>query len=131
MLSMKAVNPWSWQDALGFSQAYEVKGGARVLFCSGQASVDAQGRPQHAGNMDQQLGQAIDNLETVLAQAGMTLASVVRLNFYTTNISAFLAATPVLLARLGGAKPPGTLLGVAALFHPDLLIEIEATAVGE
>jgi enamine deaminase RidA (YjgF/YER057c/UK114 family) len=128
MLSTKRVNPWTWQDAFGFSQALEVTGSGRVLFCSGQAAVDANGTPLHAGDMPKQLAQAFDNLETVLKQAGMTLANVVRLNYYTTDVPAFLQATPHVVQRLGGEKPPGTLLGVAALFHPDIVIEIEATA---
>ena len=129
-MKIEPVNPWTWQDAFGFSQAFDVSGAARVLFCSGQASVDANGGPLHAGDMQKQLSQAFDNLEVVLAQAGMTLANVVRLNFYTTDMAAFFKATPQVLERVGGTKPPGTLLGVAALFHPDILIEIEATAVG-
>jgi enamine deaminase RidA (YjgF/YER057c/UK114 family) len=129
MLQVKSVNPWTWQDAFGFSQAFEVTNGQRVLFCSGQASVDPNGGPLYAGDMSKQLAQAFANLETVLAQAGMTLANVVRLNFYTTDLPAFLKATPTVLERLGGRKPPGTLLGVAALFHPDVVIELEATAV--
>ena len=59
----------------------------------------------------------------------MTFANVVRLNYYVTDVPAFLQASPQAAARLGGVKPPGTLLGVAALFHPDIVIEIEATAV--
>jgi len=129
LIHIKPVNPWTWQDAFGFSQAFDVSGGGSVLFCAGQASVDGNGAPLHAGDMAKQISQAFDNLETVLSQAGMTLANVVRLNFYVTDMQAFLQATPHLGARLGNAKPPGTLLGVAALFHPDLLIEMEATAV--
>ena len=129
MVQIKPVNPWTWQDAFGYSQAFEVSGGGRVLFCAGQASVDGNGNPLHARDMAKQLSQAFDNLETVLAQAGMTLANVVRLNFYTTDMQAFLQAGPHVGARLANAKPPGTLLGVAALFHPDIVIEMEATAV--
>ena len=129
-MQIKPVNPRTWQDAFGYSQAYEVSGATRVLFCSGQASVDANGNPLHAGDMSKQIAQAFDNLEAVLSQASMTLANVVRLNLYTTDMPAFFKATPALLERLGGAKPPGTLLGVASLFHPDIVIEIEATAVG-
>jgi enamine deaminase RidA (YjgF/YER057c/UK114 family) len=129
LVHIKPVNPWTWQDAFGFSQAFEVSGGGRVLFCAGQASVDSNGTPLHAGDMAKQISQAFGNLETVLSQAGMTLANVVRLNFYVTDMQAFLQAAPHLGARLGNAKPPGTLLGVASLFHPDLLIEMEATAV--
>lgn len=123
------VNPWSWQDAFGFSQAIEVRGGGRVLFCAGQTSVDAAGNPLHPRDMSRQISQAFDNLETVLAHANMKIEHLVRLNFYTTDVPAFLAATPQVMQRLGGAKPPGTLLGVAALFHPDIVIELEATAV--
>jgi enamine deaminase RidA (YjgF/YER057c/UK114 family) len=126
---IKPVNPWTWQDAFGYSQAYEVSGGGRTLFCAGQTSVDASGNPLHAGNMEKQLAQALDNLETILKQAGMTFANVVRLNYYVTDVQAFLKASALAGARLGGAKPPGTLLGVASLFHPDIVIEIEATAV--
>jgi enamine deaminase RidA (YjgF/YER057c/UK114 family) len=128
-MNIKPINPWTWQDAFGFSQAFEVTAAGQVLFCSGQASVDANGNPLHAQDMQKQLSQAFDNLEVVLAHAGMTLENVVRLNFYTTDMAAFFKATPQVLERVGGTKPPGTLLGVAALFHPDILIEIEATAV--
>ena len=47
---------------------------------------DADGKPVHAGDMRAELGQALDNLETVLGQAGLGLADVVRLNYYTTDI---------------------------------------------
>jgi enamine deaminase RidA (YjgF/YER057c/UK114 family) len=76
-----------------------------------------------------QLGLALDNLQAVLDGAGMTLANVVRLNIFTTDVDAFFAQLGVLHARLQGATPPGTLLGVARLAYPELMIEIEATAV--
>jgi enamine deaminase RidA (YjgF/YER057c/UK114 family) len=128
----RAINPWTWQDAFGFSQAVEVSGGGRWLVCAGQTSVDADGNPMHAGDMAAQLRQALDNLEAVLKAAGLTLAHVVRLNYYTTDIAAYLRASGEVAQRfVAGAPPPaGTLLGVAALFHPDILIEIEATACG-
>ena len=132
MLEVKPINPWSWQDQFGFSQAVEVTGATRVLYCAGQTAVDEQGNPVHAGNMEAQLAKAFDNLEAVLAKAGMTLRNVVRLNYYVTDVPAYFAASGPVAERLAKAscKPPGTLLGVAALFHPDVLVEIEATAVG-
>jgi enamine deaminase RidA (YjgF/YER057c/UK114 family) len=130
MTSTRAVNPWKWQDAYGFSQAVEVTGAARWLVCAGQTSVDADGNPLHAGDMAAQLQQAFDNLEAVLKGSGMTLANVVRLNYYTTDVAAYVQASGAVAGRFAkGAPPPaGTLLGVAALFHPDILVEIEATA---
>jgi enamine deaminase RidA (YjgF/YER057c/UK114 family) len=132
MPQTRAINPWKWQDAFGFSQAVEVSGGARWLVCAGQTSVDADGNPMHGGDMAAQLRLALDNLEAVLKAAGMTFADVVRLNYYTTDIPAYLKASGEVAQRFtSGAPPPaGTLLGVAALFHPDILIEIEATACG-
>jgi len=126
-----AVNPWEWSLEFGFNQGEIVDGGQRVLFCAGQTSVDADGIAQHRGDMAAQLALATDNLEAVLRDAGMSLANVVRLNFYTTDVDAFLANAGVLAERTGaaGVAPPGTLLGVARLAFPELMIEVEATAV--
>ena len=130
-MERRIVNPWSWQDQFGYSQAQEISGVQRTLVCAGQTSVDAEGRPLHAGDMRAQVSQALDNLETVLDQAGFTLADVVRLNIYTTDVDRFFEAFDAMLGRLGPAncRPASTLLGVARLVFPELLVEIEATAV--
>jgi enamine deaminase RidA (YjgF/YER057c/UK114 family) len=131
LVEKRAINPWQWQDRAGFSQAIEIQGGQRIIYCSGQTSVDADGNPMYAKDIVKQANQALDNLESVLKQAGLTLANVVRLNYYTTDMAAFHEAGPVLGKRLGvaGCKPASTLLAVAGLFHPDIMLEIEATAV--
>ena len=130
-MEQKRINPWQWQDQFAFSQAIEVQGGSRVIYCAGQTSVDASGTPQHPGDMTAQMNLALDNLDTVLRAAGLTLSNVVRLNYYTTDINAFFAASPGLMARLqaAGIQPAGTLLGITALAFPGLMVEIEATAV--
>ena len=131
MADTRAFNPWSWQDAFGFSQSVDVQGATRVLVCAGQASVDAEGNPLHPGDMAAQLRQAFDNLESVLRAAGLGLGDVARLNYYVTDVPAYLAASGEAVRRFSGTgrcPPAGTLLGVAALFHPDIVIEIEATA---
>jgi enamine deaminase RidA (YjgF/YER057c/UK114 family) len=130
-MDIRPVNPWTWQDKFTYSQGAEVTGGTRTLYCAGQAAVDDQGNPVHPGDMAAQLGQAFDNLEAVLRKAGMSLSNLVRLNIYTTDIASFLAASGVVEQRLAdvACKPPGTLLGVAALFHPAIVVELEATAV--
>ena len=130
-MDMKAVNPWTWQDAFSFSHGVETRGAERIFFCAGQTSVDPDGRVLHPGDMAAQLNQAFDNLETVLAQAGLTMANVVRLNYYVTDMEAFHSARETLTARLAplAVKPSGILLGITRLAQPELLIEIEATAV--
>lgn len=124
------VNPVKWQDKLGFAQGVDTVGARQTLYCSGQVSVDADGKPVHPGDMAAQIETAFDHLENVLRQAGHQLSDVVRLNYYTTNVRAFHEAGRVLGERLrrGNCLPSSTLLGVASLFHPDALIEIEATA---
>jgi enamine deaminase RidA (YjgF/YER057c/UK114 family) len=124
------VNPWSWSVNFGFDQAELLEGHTRQLVCSGQTAVDADGNPQHPGDMAGQLNLALDNLETVLAQAGMTVTNLIRLNIYTTNVDALLAYLSILSERLDGARYASTLLGVARLAVPELLVELEATAVG-
>ncbi len=125
------VNPWSWSLNFGFNQAEVVEGHTKVLFCSGQTSVDGDGSVQHAGEMAAQITQALDNVEAVLAGAGMTLANVVRLNMYTTDVDALLENAGILAERTGaaGVMPPSTLLGVTRLAFPGLMVELEATAV--
>jgi enamine deaminase RidA (YjgF/YER057c/UK114 family) len=130
-MDMKALNPWTWQDAFHFAHAVDVRGAQRLVFCAGQTSVDSDGMVLHPGDMAAQLDRVFDNLETVLTQAGLTMANVVRLNYYVTDMDAFAAARARVDARLASlaVKPSGCLLGVTRLSRPDLLVEIEATAV--
>jgi enamine deaminase RidA (YjgF/YER057c/UK114 family) len=129
-MERKTINPWKWQDQLGFVQANSISGFQNVLICSGQTAMDEDGKPSHQGDMGAQLGMALDNLETVLRQAGYTLADIVRLNYYTTDIDAFFESYELVTTRLREArcKPASTLLGVQRLAFPELLVEIEATA---
>jgi enamine deaminase RidA (YjgF/YER057c/UK114 family) len=128
-VEQRTINPWKWQDQYGFSQGIEVTNASRVLYCAGQASVDDTGKPVHAGDMRKQIEQAFRNLETVLKASGYGIADVVRLNYYTTDVEAFLMAGDVVGRHLAGAQPPGTLLGITKLAFPGLMIEIEATAL--
>jgi enamine deaminase RidA (YjgF/YER057c/UK114 family) len=126
----RVVNPWTWQDRAGFVQAHEVSVG-HTLYCAGVVSVDGDGRPQHAGDIEGQAQLALDNLETVLAAAGYSLADVVRLNTYTTDLDGWATARSAVQKRLdvAGCRYAATLLGVARLARPELLVELEATAV--
>ncbi|WP_329793968.1 RidA family protein [Lentzea sp. DG1S-22] len=125
------VNPWTWSADLGYHQGEVVTGQTRTLYCAGQTSMNADGKPEHAGDMGAQLALSLDNLEAVLAQAGMALANLVRLNVFTTDVDLLFRHYGVLAARLGAARvaPPTTMLGVTRLALPDLMVELEGTAV--
>jgi enamine deaminase RidA (YjgF/YER057c/UK114 family) len=126
-----SINPSSWSAKLGFDQAQLVEGHRRELICSGQDAVDADGNPQHPGDMGAQLGLALDNLEAVLADADMTLANVVRLNAYATDVDELFRHWGRLTDRFGDSdgRFVTSVVGVTRLAAPQLLVLLEATAV--
>lgn len=126
-----AVNPVTWSVEMGFNQGEMVSGHTRTLYCSGQTAMSGDGRPQHDGDMAAQLALSLDNLQAVLGEAGMTLANLVRLNVYTTDVDLLFPHYGVLAAQLGaaGVAPATTMLGVTRLAIPGQMVELEATAV--
>jgi enamine deaminase RidA (YjgF/YER057c/UK114 family) len=126
-----AVNPVTWSAELGFNQGELVSGQTRTLYCSGQTAMNADGKPEHEGDLAGQLGLSLDNLEAVLAAAGMTLTDLVRLNVYTTDVDLLFQHYGILAGRLGaaGVAPTTTMLGVTRLAIPGQLVELEGTAV--
>jgi enamine deaminase RidA (YjgF/YER057c/UK114 family) len=126
-----AVNPASWSVAMGFNQGELVSGHTRTLYCSGQTSTSSDGVPQHTGGVSAQVALSLDNLEAVLAGAGMSLANLVRLDVYTTDVDLLLEHYGVLASRLAaaGVAPATTMLGVARLAIPGQVVELEGTAV--
>jgi enamine deaminase RidA (YjgF/YER057c/UK114 family) len=130
-MDRRSINPVSWSINLGFDQAELVEGQHRLLVCSGQDAVDANGNAQHPGDMGTQLEMSLDNLEAVLRAADMNLANVVRLNVYTTDFDELVKHWARIADRFGssGGRFATTLLGVTRLFTPELLVLLEATAV--
>ncbi|WP_449288860.1 RidA family protein [Micromonospora zhanjiangensis] len=126
-----AVNPWTWSVEMGFNQGEVISGHTRTLYCSGQTAMSEDGKPQHEGDMAAQLSLSIDNLEGVLAAADMSLANLVRLNVYTTDVDGLFPHYGLLASRLGaaGVAPTTTMLGVSRLAIPGQMIELEGTAV--
>lgn len=127
------LNPWSWNVPMGYSQGVQVQGGHRTLYLAGQCSIDPEGNVTHIGDMAGQVGQALDNMEAVLAAADLSLADVVRLDVYTTDVPAYFAASHVVNERFGAwdnVPAGGILCQVPGLAMPPLMVELVATAVG-
>jgi len=125
------VNPVTWSEEMGFNQGEVVSGHTRTLYISGQTAMSGDGKPQHDGDMAAQLALSLDNLEAVLVEADMSLASLVRLNVYTTDVDLLFQYYGVLASRLGaaGVVPTSTMLGVTRLAIPGQMVELEGTAV--
>jgi enamine deaminase RidA (YjgF/YER057c/UK114 family) len=114
-----------WEAMIGYSRVV-VRGDS--AWVSGCTSV-VEGEVAHAGDVAAQARVALANLATALERAGFVLADVVRTRMYLTDISRWEE-----LGRAHGdvfrdIRPATSMIGVAALLHPDMLVEIEADAV--
>ncbi|MEL6485734.1 MAG: RidA family protein [Pseudomonadota bacterium] len=130
-MDIKTHNPTQWLTHFGLNHAVEVRGGERTLYLSGQTSSDAEGAPLHPDDLVAQFRTAWGELLKALESADMTPANLVRMNIYTVDTAAFMEAAEQIIPIYAesGAQICATLLGVRELYHPDILIEIEGTAV--
>jgi len=123
------INPWTWQDRRGFSQAWKVEDGRTVIFVSGQVSVSDDGQLRHEGDFAAQARLVFENLRTVLNEAGATLDHVVRLGVFLTDMARLPEYGAIKAEFFKGPPPASTAVGVTSLAMSGLLIEVEATAV--
>lgn len=126
------LNPWTWQEAFGYSQGVAITGPHTTVHVGGQGSVNAAGEVVHAGDMAGQVAQVMTNLEAVLAEADLTLGDVVTYSVHTTDADSYYAASGEVVGRFAahGNVPVGTILAqVTRLALPPMLVEISAVAV--
>ena len=100
-----------------------------LIFLSGQLSRDADGNLVGAGDMEEQARQAIRNMRTALEAAGGTLADIVSIVVYTTDIRQFKEIVAARMEFFKDNLPTSTIVEVNHLADPGLLIEFQATAV--
>jgi reactive intermediate/imine deaminase len=122
------VNPWTWQDAAGFSQAWRVDGARSIVFVSGQAPIAADGGLVGVDDFEAQVRQVFENLRTVVEEAGASLDAIVKLTVYLTDMGRLRDYTRIKGEFFAGAQPASTALGVTALARPEMLVEVEAIA---
>jgi enamine deaminase RidA (YjgF/YER057c/UK114 family) len=110
--------------------------GTRHVHVSGQVARRADATPVAPGDLAGQVAQALRNTAAGLAGAGATFDDVLRLTFYVTawepgKIDAFMAGVAEVAEEIGlpTPLPPSSLIGVDYLFEPDVLVEVEATAL--
>ncbi|MEV5824306.1 RidA family protein [Spirillospora sp. NPDC052242] len=119
-----------------FYRQVSVATGSRLVFTAGQVARDADGNRVGEGDLAAQVEQCYLNVATALAEAGATFDDVAKLTVYYRGdlppemMSRFTEGVSRAAATLGiTAFPPLTGIGVASLAEPDLLVEVEATAV--
>ena len=103
--------------------------GRRLVFLAGQLSRDAHGQVVGKGDMRAQIVQTCENIKAALAAAGASLADVVKMTTFVTDIDEFMRHVDVRLQYFGQSLPTSTTVEVRKLAQPDLLVEIEVMAV--
>lgn len=129
----QTINPASMYESVPFGFSHAVKrSGGTTIHCAGQTAWDKERNVVGVGDLAAQTAQVLENLKTVLAEAGARPADVVRMRTYVVNHSPDkLEVICGAIANFYGdvAPAPNTLIGVQALAIPEFLIEIEVTAV--
>lgn len=108
-----------FESTVGYSRAVRIGPHIAVAGTTG---------PGPADDIGAQTREALRRIEIALNQAGAMLSDVVRTRIYVTDISRWREVAAVYCEVFGGIRPAATMVEVAALIAPELLVEIEADA---
>jgi len=125
-MAIKFHNPKSVTLAGKYSHVAEIPQGARVLFVSGQVGMDSRGKLQPT--FEKQAVQAWKNIGQVLKAAGMGYKDIVKITSFITDGRYLLANRAARDQFITEPYPAATLLVVAGLADPAMLVEIEVVA---
>lgn len=114
----------------GNGYTHVVTGSGRLVAISGQVALDGNGIVVGVGSAEAQTRQVFANLHRCLSSAGARFSDVIKLGYYVTDVAFLPAIRSVRDEYINTARPPAsTAVQVAALFRPELLVEIEAWAL--
>jgi len=114
----------------GYSQAVEIRPGARIIYIAGQVAMDGSGKLIGEGDLRAQATLTFENLKAALQASGASFENVVKLNSYFVDMSQLPAFREVRDKYVNTANPPvSTAVQVSRLFREGFLVEVEAVAV--
>lgn len=116
-----------WESIAGYSRAVRV---GNLICVAGTTASDRQGAVQHSGDAAGQTLYVLRKIEAALAEAGATLADVVRTRIFVSRIEDWEAVARAHGSVFGDIRPANTLVR-AEMINPEMLVEIEADAVRE
>ncbi len=125
----RVLQPATWARPRGYANGIVADG--KTIFLAGQIGWDADGNL--AEGLAAQVGQALTNIVTLLAEAGAGPEHLVRLTWFVTDLRAYrdnqLTIGSAYRRVIGKHFPAMSVIGVSQLVEPAALVEIEATAV--
>jgi reactive intermediate/imine deaminase len=127
---MKHINPTTLPKPTGYTHVVEATVG-RTLYISGQIALDKEGAIVGKGDLEMQTRQVFENLKSALAAGAATLDDVVKITVFMTDVSKIQTFREVRDRYFTKELPASSLVQVVRLARPELMIEIEATAVVE
>ncbi len=114
-----------WERVAGYSRAMVV---GDACWVAGTTDAGPDGTSQHPGDIAGQAREALAIIERALAEGGFGFEDVVRTRMFITDIADSSALLAVHGELFGEIRPAATMVAVAGLMHPSLLVEIEAEA---
>ena len=127
---MRALSPASINPPLArYSHGIAVPAGHRLVFTSGQLGINSDGTIP--ADCEAQADLCFANIAAILAEDGMTLKDVVRLNAYVTDrvhLQGYMRSRD---RQFPGTPPASTLMIVTGFARPEFLVEIEAVAAAQ
>lgn len=122
----KTFSGTPWEPMVGYARAVQA---GEVVYVSGTTGTDPAGKVLAPGDAYAQAVQAIRNIENALKRLGLGLEHVVRTRIYLTEIDRWQDVAKAHAEFFGEIHPATTMVGVVRLIDPEMLVEIEATAV--
>ncbi|HYX77560.1 MAG TPA: RidA family protein [Gaiellaceae bacterium] len=129
MSERRFLTPATLSPPFGYSHVVEAPAGT-IVYISGQVPLDADGQLVGEGDFEAQTRQVFENLTRALEAADATWSDVVKLDYFLRDVGQIAIVRTIRDEYVDTTNPPAsTLVEVSGLFRPEVLVEVQATAI--